>query len=174
MTLTGNRPRPDLTRWLPPGYPPERDEAVYALAYMATVLCSLGLYFMHYGAAYGDLFRHVDGEKVLLPGAVMPDFAALLPGVFGSFLLMAAVTAVLAALHYQYFYQGGRSIYLMRRLPDRWELPRRCLALPLAGAVFALATLVLLFFLFFAHYMLKTPPEALSPHQWQKIWSVIP
>ena len=65
--------------------------------------------------------------------------------------------------HYLYHYQGSRSIYLMRRLPDRWELLRRCIALPLCGALAALLTGLLITLLWAGIYLLATPRELLSP-----------
>ncbi len=43
------------------------------------------------------------------------------------------LTFVNIAANYMTFYRESKSIYLMRRIPDRWELPRRCAAVPLIG-----------------------------------------
>ena len=75
--------------------------------------------------------------------------------------------------HYAYHYQGSRSVYLMRRLPDRWEYHRRCLAIPAATVA---ATAVLLagsLALFYGAYMLFTPAACVVPGQWAEIWRVL-
>ena len=62
------------------------------------------------------------------------------------------------------------SIYLMRRLPDRWELHRRCLVFPFAGLVLCVAAAFLTVVLCYACYMIATPEICLTPGQWQKYW----
>lgn len=98
----------------------------------------------------------------------MPLFAELLAESrpMAGFWITAACMAALAAWHYAYHYQGSRSIYLMRRLPSRWELWRRCLALPAAGAVCALLLAALLLLCYFGLYLLLTPRPCLQPGQW--------
>lgn len=80
--------------------------------------------------ARSELYVWQGGRRVLPAGAALPPFVELLEG---SFLLLAVAAACmpLAALGlYGYHYLEGRSIYTMRRLPNRWELWRRCLTLP--------------------------------------------
>ncbi len=52
----------------------------------------------------------------------------LWPSLWG-FWFALIIPPVQAVQNYQSHYRGSRSIYLMRRLPDRWELHRRCLIL---------------------------------------------
>ena len=75
---------------------------------------------------------------------------------------------MLGAAVQNYFghFQGSRSIYLMRRLPQRWELARRCLgepALYLAGSfIIYLLTGVTCFI----YYWFRTPAGCLPPNVW--------
>ena len=64
--------------------------------------------------------------------------------------------------HYRLFRsRGSRADYTMRRLPDRWDLHRRCLALPAAGIVGALSLQGLLGILYYFVYILVTPRQCL-------------
>ena len=72
--------------------------------------------------------------------------------------------------HYSYHFKGSKSIYLMRRLPDRWELHRRCLTLPIAMAVFFLLMGFVMLLLFFWAYFAAVPAQYIQPDQWAKIW----
>ena len=101
----------------------------------------------------------------------MIDYIQLIRGIFGA--LAAAILFMLGFIVYFYFYhrQESRSIYLMRRLPDRWELHRRCLTAPLAGIVFYAAATFTLILITFAIYMWATPAECLTAGQWGKIWA---
>lgn len=74
--------------------------------------------------------------------------------------LLAGWMAALAITYFLTHYQGSRSIYLMRRLPDRWELWRRCLTLPLAGLAAALVIalgLSAVYFRVYQTYALMNP-----------------
>ena len=68
------------------------------------------------------------------------------------------------------FWRGAKSIYLMRRLPDRWELARRCLAIPLLTVACALLLVVILLPAFYGIYLHLTPEDALRPGQLDKLW----
>ena len=122
---------------------------------------------------YQSLFIMVGSEWILNSSAVMPDFIQLLEHSLIGFPIAALCAAALTFYHYLYHYQGSKSIYLMRRLPDRTELLRRCLTLPLIAAAAALAAATLLLILYFGIYMFVTPESCLAPGQWSKIWSVI-
>lgn len=158
-----------LDRWTPPG----GSRAMWWLRWM----CGLELVI---GVAYclaEFLSRYLDqrywltwGYGSKTPGAVMTDFGVLMEGTMRWFLVAAVLLVVLMGLHYGHHRFRSKSVYLMRRLPDRWEYHRRCLALPLAGlalcGVLAFACLCLCY----AIYMLATPAVWLTPDQWQKIW----
>ena len=67
--------------------------------------------------------------------------------------------------HYNYHYQGSKSIYMMKRLPKKSELWRRCLVLPVTLALTSEAAAMILRLLFFAYYMIRTPVVFLAPGQ---------
>lgn len=127
-------------------------------------------FLVEFSNAKSGLYQTVNRKRVLVEGRVMPDFAALLHGSFWGLVLVAAAMAAVAAALYLYHYQGGRSIYTMRRLPDRWDLWRRCLTLPVWTALACLLAAGVLTLLYFVIYMLLTPPSCLTPGQWRKLW----
>lgn len=101
-----------------------------------------------------------DYERLMWGRAYFDPFDRLLSGALIPFVLLAGWMAALVLVHFLSYYQESRSIYLMRRLPDRWELWRRCLLLPLAGlaAVLALAAgLSVLYFRLYQTYALIDP-----------------
>lgn len=77
---------------------------------------------------------------------VEPDWgqAHILRAMTG-FPVLILLLAGLAVWHLVYFRLGSRADYLMRRLPDRLELARRCAALPLAGIGAALVISALIY-----------------------------
>lgn len=117
--------------------------------------------------ARDELYEWVGRTRVLRPGAVMPDYPTLLRGTFWGLGAAAAGMIVLAAAFYACHYQGGRSIYTMRRLPKRWELWRRCLTLPVLTALACLILAVGLTLLYFEIYLQVTPEGCLPPEPWE-------
>lgn len=86
-------------------------------------------------------------------------FPEYLEGVWLGFQLFAFAMLPLTIWHYAYHWGGAKPIYLMRRLPSRWELHRRCLTMPfvgLAGCTVLTVGLVLVYFLI---YRICTPKE---------------
>ena len=103
----------------------------------------------------------------------MVDFIDLVEYAFLGFFLAITLALAFGLYHYAFHHQGSKSIYLMRRLPNGFELHRRCWTVPVAAALIIAAAMVLTFLFYFAIYLLATPEGCLAPHQWQKIWSVI-
>lgn len=135
-----------------------------------SVIYSLG-FFIRLTSSRSQLFETVGGKRILVDGAVMANFSEVLGSALLGFLIVLLLTIPLAAYHYFYHYQGSKSIYLMRRLPDRWELLRRCVSLPVAVAAFMLLIAVLLLFLYYGIYCLATPEGCMRPRQWQILWN---
>ena len=77
-----------------------------------------------------------------------------------------AAMAVVAVSFYFWHYHQSRSIYTMRRLPHAEELPRRCLAAPLAGVILSLLTMAILTALYYLIYRCATPAQCLNPQLW--------
>lgn len=143
-----------------------------AYGLLASFLYSLG-FLISYTNHYKSLFVWVGTEKILQQGAVMPDFIEILGrSLIGYFILALCMIAILV-YHYAYHYQGGRSIYLMKRLPSRLELLRRCVTLPILAAALIICMAIVLLLIYYGIYMIFTPKICLTPDQWQKIWSVI-
>jgi len=119
------------------------------------------------------LYMWRGGRRVLDTTKVMEDFSEIVcVGLYG-FGILAILTLTIIITNYVSYYQGSRSIYTMRRLPNPLERHWRCIALPIL-AIFAYAVLVfLLIALYYGIYCLATPDVCQPPQQWQKFWSVI-
>lgn len=159
-------------RHVPPGVNLDQGLGWFAGGISVSLLYSLG-FLIRYANEYQSLFLWDGLAKVLNTSAVMPDFVQILGGSLSGFLVLALCMAAVAVYHYSYHYQGSKSIYLMRRLPNRWELPRRCLTMPLMGILACLCVALPLLLIYYAVYMAFTPRPCLAPYQWQNIWSVI-
>ena len=96
-----------------------------------------------------------------------PTYSWYSAPVFTGFSLLFLGAAILAAYNYSGFRNGSKSYYLMRRLPDKWEYHRRCLALPLAATLAGLVLIPVLMGLFYVLYLHATPEQCLQPGQWE-------
>lgn len=161
--------KPDLSRWVPPGFDAGRELRWIGGGLVASALLSL-TFFSAYNERYYHLFLWENGGQVLIENAWMVSFTDLLGVSLFGFALLALCMAGLAAFHYASYYQGSRSIYLMRRLPRRRELWRRCFALPGAAALLSLTLGLGLLALFFHYYLTRTPPACMQPGQWPHFW----
>ncbi len=158
--------------YAPPGVDYQRELKWSAYGLVAAFAYSLS-FFIAYSRQYQLLYTWDGVVKILRAGAVMPDFMDILDTSLVGFVILAVCMLAMLGYHYAYHYQGSRSIYLMKRLPNRFELWRRCAALPAAAALCSLLTALLLLFIYFGLYMAITPKQCLAPDQWPKIWNVL-
>ena len=100
----------------------------------------------------------------------LEDFYEFLEGkflLFGIIILYCLGTMV---FRFFYYYQGSKSIYLMRRLPDRSLLIRSCVETPLQRISISLLVMMGMVLLLYLAYWIATPMQYLQPDQWQKFW----
>lgn len=155
-----------LARLFPLGWPWNNEVMGAAGAEGISALTAFVLFAHRFGQATDRLYSGTGPERHLVPGAFVPAY----PQVLGNAMILFGVTALALALlsiaHFLFHRQGARSDYLMRRLPQRWELAKRCLA---GTAVLLAATALiaaLLFVLFFICYLALTPAGHLPPDVW--------
>lgn len=149
-----------LTRWIPLGLDPKVQRGWIGKGLLLGAAGNLR-FSLAYAAARRALYQRTPAGPRLLPDAVMEPFSTLLQwGLYGCFAAAAAMAA-LALYYWRWHYRGSRSIYLMRRLPDRWELWRRCLGLPLLGAGLFLLEALALWLLDLGIYWCLTPRQCL-------------
>ena len=104
------------------------------------------------------------------PAHHMPGFAELMDGLLLVFVAIALTMIGLVVYHYIYHRIDTKSYYVMRRLPNRWELHLRCLTLPLAGLLICGAAALIVIAIYYWIYMGCTPEECLMPGQWAGFW----
>ena len=155
-----------LARLFPLGWPWNNEVMGAACAEGISAFTALYLFAYRFNRAADSLYSGTGPERQLVPGAMMPSY----PQVLGNAMILFGVTALALALlpiaHFLFHRQGARSDYLMRRLPQRWELAKRCLA---GTAVLLAATALIaaiLFGLFFIWYLCLTPAGHLPPDVW--------
>ncbi len=126
----------------------------------AAVFIAFATFGVRFSAAISDLYDELHPGR-LITDAVMPSFRQLLAGSLTGFYAFLAILPLWALFHYLLHFRESKSIYLMRRLPQKNELAKRCLSAPAAAAVIALIAALLSVLLCFIAYCLLTPAPAL-------------
>lgn len=162
----------NLSHHAPPGINLRPERHFFAAGMICAFFYSL-TFFAQYRQARAMLYEWRGGKRVLMPGAIMEDFSPLLGNALIGFFILILCMLALIIYHYAYHHQGSKSIYLMKRLPNRWELHRRCLTLPFLAALLCLLAAAALLLTYFGIYMIFTPKECLIPGQWLKMWRVL-
>ena len=163
--------REAAVRWMnfntPPGYPWNSTLKAAAWGGVFALLWSL-TYFVAYSDHYSWLFITHNGKRIFSEDSVMSNFADIVDGKLLGFVILMIAALGLIGLHYTYHYQGSKSIYVMKRLPKKRELWRRCITLPVILALISGTAAAVLRVIFYVFYMIVTPETALPPGQW--IW----
>lgn len=149
-------------RCSPPGMEMEKEQNYYYLLLLLLVFPVLEF--------AGQLGKALNQLNRLYGYEMMPDFYEFMKGkflLFGIIILYCLGTMV---FRFFYYYQGSKSIYLMRRLPDRSLLIRSCVETPLQRISISLLVMMGMVLLLYLAYWIATPMQYLQPDQWQKFW----
>jgi len=162
--------KPD--RLLPPGKSFRKLLLGYCLllAFMLFVALSFSFPF---STALDNLYELHYGRRMLIEGAKIAPLDELWEHTLSGFWLLVLFCGLEIFDNYRRFYRESHSIYLMHRLPDRLELHRRCLTLPLLGILGGFLLCLLLAGLLILLY-LKIPPECVLPEYFTfDLWRAI-
>lgn len=153
-----------LEKYTPPGIDFANQFKLCMCGWSAAIGWSIS-YLVKYATARADLYKYSLKGPVIREGAVITSFYDLVhEGLdsFDGFTMFYLVMLGVLVYHYIYYYQGSKSIYLMRRLPDKWEMHRRSITLPFAMLVIGALTQMALWMLYYGIYLTCTPTECLA------------
>ena len=152
--------KPDWNKLVPLGIDAERLRL--RLFLMVGLGGALSIRFLYrYADAVRQLYTRRGNDRVLIPGAKVPAFGVLLQDCFNPMAFIGGAMLLGAVGLYLYHYQGSRSIYTMKRLPDRWELWRRCLTVPIVMCLWCIAVTLALTGLYYLAWRFLTPAVCL-------------
>lgn len=149
-----------LDKYAPMGINIAKEVMLYIMLMTISVFNSL-LFIGRYLSERGALYEWVAGKRVLNEEAKIPAFSKLIEGCFVCFGIAIVVMVAILFYHYIYHYQESKSIYLMRRLTNKWELHRRCMAMPIGAIVVAIVIMIILYFVYQGIYLFFTPQQCL-------------
>lgn len=149
-----------LESYVPLGIPLKQEVRYWGVTMAISTLWCLQ-FLLRYLEYRGSLYEIRGKRKILLENAKMPNFEYLTKDLFEIFFIVFLFCVLLVIYHYYYHYQGSKMMYLMRRLPNKWELHVRCFTLPVIGCVIMFAYMCLLRALFYMIYVFFTPHQCL-------------
>lgn len=149
-----------MESYAPPGINLAQEVIYWIMTMTISTFWSM-LFIIQYLENRNLLYKTMAGKKVLIEGAMMPTFEDLITGRFEVFYLVIFYCVIIAVYHYFYHYQGSKMMYLMKRLPNKWEVHVRCLSLPICASVIAMIEMLVLKMLYYAIYILCTPSQCL-------------
>lgn len=144
----------------PPGYEYEWERNGAVLLFGIGAALSLRFFGSLYRTVEA-LYEYTDRRRVLRADAVAVPFGQLVADHWALYVPLLLFLIAMMGYHYIYFYRGTRSIYLMRRLPERGVVAKCCTAGPLFGLGVAAVSLALLYLLYYGIYLLAVPGECL-------------
>ncbi|MGN8896620.1 hypothetical protein [Flavonifractor sp. HCP28S3_F3] len=158
-----------LSRLFPMGWPWQNEIILTAAALGLSTLTAMGLFMSRFTPALDDLYQRAYGqEPVLIPGRLVPPYPQVLGNALLGFGLVALCLILLPIGHFLWHRWGARSDYLMRRLPRRQELAKRCITGSALLLVITALTGLVMFGLLFLWYQAATPAGHLPPDVWAR------
>lgn len=153
-----------LEERLPPNVAAENVRGTAVLGLTAGSIVSLIDFFTRYGRAKEMLYTMKNFKRILIPGAIIRPYSQMIGATIVFFTVLAVAALASAVLMYASFYQGGRSIYLMRRLPDRGHTLRRYVwSVPVRLAILSLLWGLGLLVIYYLVWRFATPAQCLGP-----------
>ncbi|MFI3208895.1 MAG: hypothetical protein R3Y40_07140 [Eubacteriales bacterium] len=102
----------------------------------------------------------------------MRNFVSYLGNGFVLFPVAMVTCLFLMIPMYRYHFQGSKSIYVMKRLPDARELRRRVVTIPILVAISLFLIGILVFGIYYGIYMIFVPAGSVSPNQGEMLMNV--
>ncbi len=149
-----------LEKIAPPGVNIKTELRAYIWCNVFAIVYSMGFIFK-YLDAYDRLYIYSGYKKMLNTAASMESFSSLIDSSFICFLIPVVAAVAYIVYHYIYYYQSSKSIYLMKRLPKRSELYKRCIVLPLMSILASAIVLLVVILIYYGIYRVFTPIECL-------------
>lgn len=149
----------------PPGYDKQKECRQLFFSLLAGIIFSFRCIAMYY-EAYDDLlvWKVENGfgvEKVVRQGAKIVPFEEIISYNFMMLWLVLFLLIITVLKHYLYYTKGSKSIYLVRRIPDKRYVWRTCVLGPLIGMGITLAVIGILRLVYWLIYIGVTPVECL-------------
>lgn len=147
----------------PPGMDMEAEKWFFGLGMCGAFFYSW-TFIWRYLQARSELYRFAGlftRPSELVPNGTIETFLSLLGNALIGFEFVAIGMIGFAIMHYRYFWQGSKTIYLMKRLPNKMELIKRVWTVPFIAIGACIVAALVLLALYYGLYLIATPKQCL-------------
>ena len=155
----------DPGAFFPPGYPYREERNAAGVLLGMGMVFSLRFFGRLHNAVEALYYMDRIRGRTLRPGETAEPFLALAGSSAGFFLPLYLFLTAMMLYHYFYYHRETKSIYLVRRLPEKGFLRKSCVRMPLLGMGVGAAVMTVLFLLYYGIYLLSIPAECM-PRLW--------
>ena len=150
-----------LKKYYPPGFDYEREWISIILCFVVGTIFSMLLFFPELTGTIRRLYDSWHHERILIEGVIAKPFISLMTGQPVCFAPMFIFLLIMMFYHYAYYYQGAKSIYVMRRLSSKKYIIKSCVMGTGVGMGIGLAAILVLWILYYLIYRLAIPSECM-------------
>ena len=142
-----------LVKVLPVGYNVKKVKTALLWGYIISAAFSAIVYFSNLIVNYNNLFYYDEaGNRLLRTNVKMASFHLLRERAFDFFLIFVFMLLVFSIYNFIYHYIGSKSIFTMRRLPQKYELIKRCVTVPVIFIILSFVSVIVLNSVYFSIY----------------------
>ena len=154
----------------PPGINSKQQFHLFLFGNIISFIFSFFTFIAKYINARAELFSYTGSMRIRIEGAIMIPFRNLINLHFSGYYLVAVAMLCFIIYHYSYYRQNSMSIYLMKRLPNKWERHKRAITIPLLAAFATMGIFLATILFFYNIYFIATPKACLPYDVLHKIW----
>lgn len=114
-------------------------------------------YILIYQFLNGNEYTYMEIDGIGEIDTYMPKYLLLIKGNLTGFAITVLIMLLMCLIHLAMHHRGSKSIYLLRRLPQKRALFKYTCGLPLLGALASVICAAVMFFIYMAIYYLATP-----------------
>ena len=151
----------------PPGLSLRQEYAVFVIGNAGSATISFFAFLLNYIRSRNELFEYVGDKRLIIDGAIISPFYALIDIYFSGFVVVALIMLSYVIYHYSYYRQGSMSVYLMKRLPNKIEMHKRAWTVPLLTSITTIAIAIAVILFCYIIYFLATPKMCLPFNIWR-------
>lgn len=165
-----------FSRYWPPGVELRQIKAYFIFGMIVSILFSMGFLLEYFGEV-NQINRELTRALRMgteYSGMSLSTFSELVNIKLVMFPLFIDGFLFFVILNYYSFWQGSKSVYVMRRVRSPWELHLRCWVLPLMGMAVVALTGFVIYWLYGLIYVSCAPEGFVTAQEIAFGWRYVP